>query len=216
MLRASLLCAVLALPCHASELKIIALGDSTTAGAPYFQSPKESPPDGKGDPKGQYVYWMMKSRPGWAVLNYGVSGERTDDVRVRFERDVLKEKPKYVVILAGANDASQGRDLKETEADLLWMYETAALSVITPVACTIPPFTRSTNIQAQAIQELNAWIKDKAEALKIPFCDLSRVVADKKDHTRLKSSPDGLHPDLKGYRAIGEALVKTIDALEKP
>lgn len=215
MKRSALLFLLLALPCRAAELKIVAIGDSTTAGAPFFKSPLESPPEGKGDPKGQYAYWMMKSRPGWTVLNRGVNGERTSEIRARFVEDVLKEKPKYVVILAGVNDAFQGRDLEETKADLLWMYETAALSVITPVACTVLPFTRSTNLQAQAIRSLNAWIKATAEDQKIPFCDLGRVVADRKDVSRLKMSPDGLHPDLKGYRAMGEALVKTIDTLEK-
>ena len=32
-----------------STIRIIALGDSTTAGTPAFLSPIEAPPDGRGD-----------------------------------------------------------------------------------------------------------------------------------------------------------------------
>src|SRR6185312_10202215 len=68
---------------------IVALGDSTTAGAPFFMSPLESPPNGKGDPEGQYAYWMMRKHPDWKVINCGIRGQRTDEIRARFD-DALK------------------------------------------------------------------------------------------------------------------------------
>ena len=39
-----------------STIRIIALGDSTTAGTPGFLSPLEAPPNGRGDVTSQYVY----------------------------------------------------------------------------------------------------------------------------------------------------------------
>ena len=44
-----------------STIRIIALGDSTTAGTPGFLSPLEAPPNGRGDVTSQYAYWLMKS-----------------------------------------------------------------------------------------------------------------------------------------------------------
>src|SRR5436190_19180560 len=68
---------------------IVALGDSTTAGTPGFKSPIEAPPDGAGNVESQYAYWLMKTHPDWRVLNRGVDGERSDQIRARFERDGL-------------------------------------------------------------------------------------------------------------------------------
>ena len=82
------------------KLRIVGLGDSTTAGTPGFMSPLEAPPMGKGDPESQYAYWMMRTHPEWTVLNRGVNGERSDEIKARFQRDVLEEKPDYVIILA--------------------------------------------------------------------------------------------------------------------
>ncbi|HKT21876.1 MAG TPA: hypothetical protein VJR06_04585, partial [Nitrososphaerales archaeon] len=75
---------------------IVALGDSTTAGTPYFLSPIEAPPSGRGDPESQYCHWMMETHPKWEVLNRGVNGQRSDQILSRFDRDVLKEGPEVV------------------------------------------------------------------------------------------------------------------------
>ena len=71
---------------------IVALGDSTTAGTPAFKSPIEAPPDGAGNAESQYAYWLMQTHPDWRVLNRGVNGERSDQIRARFARDVIAER----------------------------------------------------------------------------------------------------------------------------
>jgi lysophospholipase L1-like esterase len=190
-------------------LTAVALGDSTTAGTPAFLSPLEAPPDGRGDPKSQYTYWLMRARPGWTALNRGVNGERADEIRARFARDV-EVHPRAVIVLAGVNDVYQGRPLADAEADLLWMYRRAKELGIVPVAATVLPFTRATGGQNERLAALNAWIRSAARTEKIPFCDAALAVADPKDPSRLKGSPDGLHPDVAGYRALGEALAKKL------
>lgn len=194
----------------AATMTIVALGDSTTAGTPAFASPLEAPPDGAGNPESQYGYWLAKARPGWTVLNRGVNGERADEIRARFARDVEAAKPGAVIILAGVNDAYQGRPVPETELDLRWMYRRAKALGIVPVAATVLPFTRATPAQNERIARLNAWIRKTAAEEKIPFCDTARAAADPKDARRLKASPDGLHPDVATYRAVGEALAAAL------
>ena len=63
------------------RIRIVALGDSTTAGTPGFQSALEVPPNGRGDETSQYAYWLMRAHPEWEVLNRGVNGERSDRSR---------------------------------------------------------------------------------------------------------------------------------------
>lgn len=185
---------------------IVALGDSTTAGTPGFLSPLEAPPRGAGDERSSYGYWLEKARPGWRVLNRGVNGERADQIRARFERDVAALRPRVVVILAGVNDAYQGRRTADAQADLLWMYRRAKKLGIAVVAATVLPFDRATPAQAERIEALNAWLRTAAKAEGLVLCDTAAAAADPKAPRRLKGTPDGLHPDISTYRAVGESV----------
>lgn len=201
-------------PTAEKSILIVATGDSTTAGSPYFRSPLEAPPNGQGNFQGQFTHWVMKRHPKWRVVNNGISGQRSDEIGGRFEDNVLKVKPDYVVILAGVNDVGQGYPLDMTLANLLWMYTHAKELAITPIAASILPFTNATPEQSKKIRILNALIKKQAQYEKVAFCDFNKAVADPKDPNRPKGSLDGLHPDIAGYRAMGEALGHLIEELE--
>ena len=196
----------------ALKLRIIGLGDSTTAGTPGFLSPLEAPPNGRGNPESQYAYWMMKAHPEWTVLNRGVNGQRSDEVLARFQRDVLSESPNYVVILAGVNDVYEGTLLESIKTHLLAMYEKATAARIRTVTATVLPYNTASASELGAIRDLNSWIADTANRLELLFCDTNRAVRDPRNQNRLLSSPDGLHPDVSDYRKMGEALAETIDS----
>jgi len=193
------------------KLRVVAVGDSTTAGTPGFLSPLESPPKGLGNPESQYAYWMSVIHPEWTVLNRGVNGQRTDEILERFERDVIQERPDYVIVLAGVNDVYEGAPQRAVKSNLLAMYQEAIRAKIIPVAATVLPYNSTSEFERNAIHELNRWISDIAIGLGIPLCDTNRAVADPKNPDRLRSSPEGLHPDASGYRAMGEALTHTIE-----
>ena len=42
------------------------------------------------------------------------------------------------------------------------------------------------------------------------FCDMNRAVRGAEDPDTLSSTPDGLHPDVDGYRKMGETLVRAL------
>lgn len=189
------------------RLVIVGMGDSTTAGTPGFLSPLEAPPDGSGNPESQYGYWVTKARPGWKVLNKGVNGHRTDQILSRFGRDVILAKPDIVVILGGVNDIYQGRSAETVEDNLEAMYERAAGSAIVVVAATILPYNAAGRHESDAIRMVNSWIEEKSKSPGIIFCDTNRSVREEFDPEALASTPDGLHPDVDGYRRMGEAIV---------
>ncbi len=191
-------------------LTIVCLGDSTTAGTPGFRSPLEAPPDGEGNPESQYAFWMTRLHAEWDVLNRGVNGERAAEIRARFARDVLAVRPEYAILLAGVNDIYGGDPPKTVERHLTVMYAEALDAGIVPVAATVLPYNAATARASGDILRLNDWIESLAKVLDIPFCDTHAAVADPSDSNRLRGSPDGLHPDVAGYRAMGEALARTI------
>lgn len=194
-------------------LLIVALGDSTTSGAPYYHSPVEDLPLGSGDFHGQYAYWIMHRRPHWQVFNAGVTGQGTEQIRQRLSEN-LALHPKYLIILGGVNDIFQGVPPAKIEQNLLAMYRAAKTSGTLPIAASILPFDRATPAQAKLIRKINDWIKKTAGQENIPFADLYQAVTKKGHPDQLRHSPDGFHPDITGYRAMGEALVKVIDAAQ--
>ena len=198
-------------PGSLKRIRIVGIGDSTTAGTPGFLSPLEAPPRGAGDERSQYAHWMAVTHGGWEVLNRGVNGERSDQILARFGRDAVLEDPRLVVILCGVNDVYQGFQPKFTQGNLARMYSLALEAKVTPVACSILPYNTSGQRETKTIRELNDWIARVSKKLSIPFSDTNRAVASPDRPDRLAGSPDGLHPDIEGYRRMGLAISMSIE-----
>jgi lysophospholipase L1-like esterase len=194
---------------------IVCLGDSTTAGTPYFESPVEAPPDGRGDETGSYPYWLRQRRAGWKILNRGVNGERSDQIAARFDRDVLAARPDIVVIIAGVNDIYQSRTSDHVTAQLASMYERAHSGRIAVIGGTIVPYNTATPEQNARMHAVNAWIGVQASRdANLKFVDTRGAAASPSDPDRLAGSPDGLHPDRDGYRRMAEAIDRAIGPRE--
>ena len=196
----------------AAVITIVALGDSTTAGTPAFKSPIEAPPNGAGNVESQYAYWLMQTHTDWQVLNRGVNGERTDQIRARFARDAATPKPAAVVIIAGVNDVYQGRSAQAAERELEAMYDAARAAKIPVVAGSVIPFNIATPDQNARMHAINDWIRAYAAAhpAAVVFCDTRAAVAAPGQPDRLVSSPDDLHPSPDGYKRMANALEPAI------
>jgi len=193
-------------------ITIVALGDSTTAGTPAYRSPIEAPPDGSGNVESQYAYWLMQSHPDWQVLNRGVNGERSDQIRGRFARDAAQPKPAVVVIIAGVNDVYQGRSAESVQRELDAMYTAARAAKIVVVAGTIIPFNVASADQNARMRAINDWIRAYAatHAESVVLCDTRAAVAAPGQPDRLVSSTDDLHPSPAGYKLMAAALEPAI------
>jgi lysophospholipase L1-like esterase len=192
-------------------ITIVALGDSTTAGTPGFKSPLEAPPSGEGNVESQYAWWLQRTHPDWQVLNRGVNGERSDQIRARFDRDVLGVRPAAVVIIAGVNDIYQGRPASAVQVELESMYAAARAGRIPVVAGTIIPFNTATRDQNDRMRAVNDWIRDYAASHPgLTSCDTRSAAASPDNPDRLVSSPDDLHPSADGYRLMANALEPAI------
>jgi acyl-CoA thioesterase-1 len=196
----------------AALITIVALGDSTTAGTPAFKSPIEAPPNGSGNVESQYAHWLMQAHRDWQVLNRGVNGERSDQIRARFARDAAAAKPAVVVIIAGVNDVYQGRSAASVEHELEAIYDAARAANITVVAGSIIPYNVATPDQNARMHAINDWIRAYAasHATRVVFCDTRAAVAAPGQPDRLLSSPDDLHPTPDGYRRMANALEPAI------
>jgi len=187
------------------------MGDSTTAGTPAFKSPREAPPNGSGDETSQYAYWLMKAHAEWDVINQGINGQRSDQIRARFEEDVVAKRPALVVIIAGVNDVYQGRDVEHVKTELMAMYKRAKEAGIKVVAGSIIPYNTATADQNARMHAINEWIETQpATDGNVRFVDTRAAVAAPDNPDRLVSSPEGLHPDAAGYQKMAEAIERVI------
>jgi lysophospholipase L1-like esterase len=193
------------------RIRIVAMGDSTTAGTPAWKSRVEAPPSGSGDETSQYAYWLMRAEPSWEVINQGVNGERSDQILARFDRDVIAQKPAAVVIIAGVNDVYQGRTAGHVVEQLRTMYDRAKGSKIPVVAGTIIPYNTATPDQNARMHEINAWIRaTAAEDPAIAFVDTRAAASASGNLDRLFESPDELHPSPAGYRRMADAILPVL------
>jgi len=193
-----------------ASITIVALGDSTTAGTPGYRSPLEAPPKGSGDETSQYAYWLMKGHPDWVVLNRGVNGERSDQIGARFERDVIRNSPAAIVIIAGVNDIYQGHRVESVTDQLRGMYARARQAGIPVVAGSIIPFNTATPDQNARMRQVNDWIRRQAD---VAFVDTRSAVAASGSPDVLFESPDGLHPSVAGYRRMADAIGPVIQGV---
>ena len=199
---------------NGEKITIVAMGDSTTAGTPGWKSRLEAPPAGSGDATSQYAHWLMQAHPEWHVLNMGINGERTDQIRGRFERDVVDQQPRAVIIIAGVNDVYQGRDVQHAKEQLASMYERARRERIPVIAGSIVPYNTASAEQNERMHAINHWIRERAaEDANITFVDTRAAAADPSDPDRLHQSPDGLHPSPAGYRRMAEAIQPALERI---
>ena len=198
----------------AQRTRIVALGDSTTAGTPGFESPVEAPPDGRGNRQSQYAWWLMQAHPEWDVRNKGINGERSDQIRARFDQDVVRERPAAVIVIAGVNDVYQGRPASYVIDQLASIYQAAAREGIRLIAGTIIPYNTATPEQNAAMHEINDWIRRAAERHpNVAFVDTRAAVAAPGQPDMLADTDDRLHPSPAGYRAMAEAIRPVLESV---
>ena len=186
-------------------IKIVAFGDSLTAGA---QSPTPENPNGQSTPYGEFLQKMLGDEA--VVIVRGRSGELTGEMVTRLSRDVLLERPDYVVVLGGTNDLGWGAPIRDIIQNLSTIYNQIKGDRAIPVGVTIPSIQGFDQLIPPR-QELNRWIIETCRTHDQPFIDLFAATADPKT-LRLAHpySSDGLHLTTEGYRLIAELLYKEI------
>jgi len=195
---------------QAPEKTILALGDSITAGSRAFRSPAEVPPVGRGNPESQYAYWLHARYPAWTISNRGISAQTSADIAARLDRELDVSKPQIVILMAGVNDIYRGYPIETLRSNLQLMYEKIQARGIPLMVLTILPYQGLTLQKAQMLTEINLWIQSYAEQKQLGFCDTFHVMRSESNPFSLSTTQDGLHPDPRGYRVMGEAIAAAL------
>ena len=161
--------------------------------------------------------WARK-RPGFFtdrnMAGRGISGQTSSHMLVRFRADVVRLKPKAVVILAGINDIAlnNGRiSLENIAGNIESMCEVAKAAGIKPIICSVLPSSkirwRPQVKPADDIAMLNKMLKSYAKANKIDYVDYYSAMADANGGLDAKYTDDGVHPTAPGYEVMEEIIL---------
>jgi lysophospholipase L1-like esterase len=203
------------------QLNIVCFGDSLTLG---YQSSTPRTPFVENIPYGDYVQEWLGSRG--QVVIHGVCGETTQDMRMRFQRDVIVPKPHVVIILGGTNDLGCGISPVAILDNLRFFYEHVQAQEILPVAVTVPSLrddsgqdmTFETSQPGQGVTAavkqaialrvmLNLSIKELGHTQQFPVVDWFTTTCESQAKALAPEfSNDGLHLNTAGYRKLAELV----------
>jgi lysophospholipase L1-like esterase len=169
---------------------------------------------------GIYLKVLAEKCPKSRFESFGVGGNMVNMMRRRFLRDVYgdTEEPRWthVLVLGGLGDALSNITAKRTagavQRDLAWMVAESRKRGARAIVLSLPPwagFRDYDGARAQMARDVNAWISAEAAAGNIDATFDTRPVLSCGNVERLCdkfASPDRLHWNEAGQRAVGEAL----------
>jgi lysophospholipase L1-like esterase len=189
-----------------SEILVVGLGDSITAGNPGWDpDPARRELEDPGDDEtSQYLYWAARANPGMQFRNHGVGGERTDEIRSRLEEAVAGAD--VIVVQGGINDVVQGRSIDLAAEDLLAMVSRSKEIAPAVLLADVLPWNNGWPAAEPTIRALNALVVEIAGSEDVPVLPFHETLEDPERPGRMKAewTPDGNHPSVEGHRRLGE------------
>jgi len=155
----------------------------------------------------------------YRFVNAGISGETTSEMRRRFEHDVLRLKPDYVVIQAGVNDltASVTKGIESPDTLVATMRDNLTYFItvlesnnIETIVTSILPvkplnFKRrifwNDTLTAQ-IDDTNRWLQQTTLDLNADWFDLDPYFLNESGNLIDELYYDTLHINYDGYRVL--------------
>jgi lysophospholipase L1-like esterase len=175
---------------------VACLGDSITEGSPYWDSRR-----GVGDPEGQWEHWAGLMHPELEFRNFGIWGERTDEIAARFDGAV--EGAAVLIVQGGINDIAQGRAVPVAAGYLEAMVSRGLAAGLRVAVCDVLPWNGGWPAKEEPIRQLNARIHE----IDVPVLPFHDTLEDPDAPGRMKPewcNADGDHPSIAGYRRLGE------------
>ena len=158
----------------------------------------------------------------YGYIGRGISGQTSYNFLLRFREDVIKLKPRLVVINVGTNDVAENScDYSEelTFGHLQSMVELARANKIKVILTSVLPhagfgWNKKITDAPEKIASLNARIKAYAAANKLPYVDYFSAMVDsdgKSMKPALATDNPGVHPNKAGYEVMESLLVPVIE-----
>jgi len=141
--------------------------------------------------------------PTWRVINRGVAGEITQVGRARIGGVLAADRPGFILIMEGTNDAHQCQDSIVLINSLRNMVQSAKANKTIPIIGTIPPSFRNNPCADDIIDEANGNIRALAAAENIVLAEIFNGM-NQRDLFGIAPDRDPLHPNEQGYAVMAD------------
>ena len=156
-----------------------------------------------------------------SYINRGIGGQTTPQMLIRFKQDVIDLKPTVVVILAGTNDIAGNTgpsDVKMITDNIFSMATIATAHEVQVVLSSVLPVYRyewSPEIvdPPSTIDAINECLKEYAESNGLYYLDYFSEMVDDKRGLKKEYTPDGVHPNEKGYELMSSIAEKKLKSI---
>lgn len=177
---------------------VAALGDSITEGSPGHDSRRG------GDETSQWGHWAARSNPGLEFRNFGIYGQRTDEIAARL--DDCARGADVLVVQGGINDIAQGRSIETAAENLRTMVRRGKELGLRVALADVLPWNNGWPDAEPKIRALNALIGEIARQEGVPLLPFHDTLEDPDRQGRMREewTSDGDHPSVDGYRRLGE------------
>jgi acyl-CoA thioesterase-1 len=139
----------------------------------------------------------------WRVVNRGVGGEHSGEGAARLPSILRIDRPGFVLILEGTNDAHQCMDSIALVNNLRSMVRAAIANKTIPIIGTIPPSFRNNPCADDIIAEVNPQIRALASASNIVVAEIFDGM-NQRELFGISPDRDPIHPNEQGYRVMAD------------
>jgi acyl-CoA thioesterase-1 len=195
-----------------NPLKVTAFGDSITQGVLELQRRDLGLSTSNNYPA--VLQGKLKAlNPAWAVVNRGVGGEETRGGAARLPGVLALDHSGFVLIMEGANDATDCLDASSIAANLRGMVQIAKANKTVPIIGTVPPNFRNDPCARDVVNQVNVEVRNIASSENIV---LAEIFEGMNDRSLFGQSPsrDPLHPNDRGYAVMADiwfqAMLKAV------
>jgi lysophospholipase L1-like esterase len=152
------------------------------------------------------------------VIPAGLSGNKSNDMLARLDKDVLSKKPTWMTLSCGVNDVMHGARGVELEpyktniTAILDRCRQAGVKVVILTATQIGlPVTNAENVKMAGY---NAFLRETAKARNLPLADLNAaMVAEQasleKAGIKRSLTTDGVHMNIYGNLVMAKGVLST-------
>jgi lysophospholipase L1-like esterase len=182
--------------------------------------------------------WKVKSLGGFRAINRGRGGDHTQDLLDRFDRDVLSDHPRAIVIWAFDNDVmdvpnpDKAAATEHAKENLLKLIEKAKAHSIQPILTTevtilpagfsqqiagtflwlIGKSSFEERVNSQIVQ-WNTWVREQVQRRHLLLVDFQRALADLSERRQPQyAMQDGIHLTKEAYDVITAHAESTLRA----
>lgn len=187
-------------PATAAPLRILAIGDSLTAG--YGLPAEQSLPS-------QLERALRARGHDVQVINAGVSGDTSAGGLARLDW-VMAERPQAAIVALGANDGLRGLDPAQTHANLAAIVQRLQAQGVRVLLAGMQAPPNLGREYQQAFAETYQRLAGEYDVVFYPFL-LEGVAA-----VAHLNQDDGIHPNAEGVQVMVEAIMPFVERLLGP